>query len=166
MQQREIARPISAGDVSGPIKITFYSTGHWFISTRFHDDGVIAGDSFALGVAIGDTGHGQTLAGELDADETKTFERNGVDDFVRANWHKVRNSEIRITLKVDPDIGEAIGNVVFGLAIAVFFAVVGKSAVKAAQGQGHWRRCPDQDPFDHTPCVEWDPNPPPPSPGP
>jgi hypothetical protein len=141
---------ISVGDVSGDVKMTIFSTGDWFVSATLHDDGAIAGDSFVLDFILkGTNGVGARLQGELDADETREFGKNGNDPFIRNNWELVSRNGMTTKLSVDPDVGGVIGGVVTALFVAlaiVFFASPGK--VEA-------RRCPDQPFDDHQPCVEF-----------
>jgi hypothetical protein len=138
----------TAGDVSVIYVVTMYSTGWWYLTADFRDDGDISGDAYLLEFKIDGQGRGIWVDGQLDHGATMRRTERGNDPWLRDNWAHVRGIDLRGELSATPDLSTLIYAIVAPLIIIGAIAFVVSPGTRA-------QACPDQLPDDHSPCIQF-----------
>jgi hypothetical protein len=138
-----------AGDVSGWARLGVLSTGWWSLKGKLHDSGFWYGDNYVLGLAfkhVDPSGFtfGVKQEGHLDAGEDDSFQQNGREPWIEANWEAIKSEGFSWHLHADPSLGsdeilpfvlKALG---FGLAAGITILWLGAES----EGNCWWEEGP------------------------
>lgn len=149
---------IDAGDVNCDWEMSLFSNGFWKLRASLHDEGDIAGDSYALeflldearGIGAKFEGHlGSAIAG----DNTHQHFRQGCDPWIRGNWGTVVQRGVTTHLRATPAAGDIVNFVILVLMpFGSILLVTGLERISASPGE--------DEPFDESqPCVQFHKNP-------
>src|SRR5579872_1357352 len=140
VESREFDGSISAGDVDCTYQVTLYNSGRWFITADFRDNGDLVGDFFVLDFPIDGQGRGLRLDhgdSALGHGQTDRMSANGLDEFIRNDWPRIRGAPLTAKLSASPDIGSiitVIATIAFGIGVIAFVFGPGKVTAGPCDG--------------------------------
>jgi hypothetical protein len=133
-QSHEWKKTLEAGDVKADMTVTAWSNGLWALYVKLHDDGVIAGDSYALGFTFthmtDGKAHGDGVSGELrpGSDATATKKAQAPDLWIAENWAGITAGDVRATLHSAWNVSDVLSFLAVGAAVVIFGAIVASKA--------------------------------------